>query len=108
MDTLAVAAAHAGPAGPVLRLAAVLMPLVYFLFFETLYRQTPGKRLLGLWVVTLDGGRPDFLAHLLRCATRLPEALFVLPYVISMIVSPRNQRLGDSASDTLVVRRNGV
>ena len=105
MEALAKAAGEVGPAAPLLRGAAVTMPLVYFLAFEAIYQTTPGKTFLGLSVVTVEGGKPDFMAHLLRAASRLPEALIIVPYVYSIVASPLNQRFGDAASDTLVVRR---
>lgn len=105
MDTLAVAAGAVGHVAPLLRAAAAIMPLVYFVAFEAIYLTTPGKRIFGLSVVTVEGGRPDFMAHLVRAASRLPEALIVLPFILSIIASPLNQRLGDAATKTLVVRR---
>ena len=95
---------RAGPAQQALVLLATLMPLIYFFLFESIFQTTPGKRLLGMRVVTTDGGQPGVAEHLLRAATRIPEALIVLPYVISIAVSARNQRLGDAATDTLVIR----
>lgn len=89
---------------PVTTLLAAAMCLLYFVFFEAYWSTTPGKRAFRLAVVKADGGRPDPLEHLLRAMTRVPEALLVLPYVISVVQSPQNQRLGDRVTETLVVR----
>jgi len=105
METLAKAAGEVGPVAPLLRGAAVTMPLVYFLAFEAIYQTTPGKTFFGLSVVTVEGGKPDFMAHLIRAASRVPEALIIIPYIGSIIASPLNQRFGDAATGTLVVRR---
>jgi uncharacterized RDD family membrane protein YckC len=90
----------------VLRLLAVLVPsLLYFVVAEHYYQATVGKRLFGLCVVTLDGERPDLLAHIVRGMTRVPEAMVLIPYLIVVPFSQRHQRFGDTITETLVVRR---
>jgi len=68
--------------------------------------QTPGKEVMGLRVV-LEGGLPvDFKAATIRTVLGLidgPLTLFIVG-TVSIIVSPRNQRLGDIAAGTLVIR----
>jgi uncharacterized RDD family membrane protein YckC len=79
----------------------------YFAVFEILWRgQTPGKRALGLRVISVSG-RPitplqAILRNLLRLVDQLP-ALYAVG-IISVLVSSRNQRLGDLAAGTVVVR----
>lgn len=79
----------------------------YFAVFEILWRgQTPGKRALGLRVISVSG-RPitplqAILRNLLRLVDQLP-ALYAIG-IISVLVSARNQRLGDLAAGTVVVR----
>ena len=68
--------------------------------------RTPGKRLNGLRVVRESGGPVTFLASAIRNMLRLID---FLPGVISsasssILVTARNQRLGDLAAGTLVVR----
>jgi uncharacterized RDD family membrane protein YckC len=78
----------------------------YFVVFEGLTARTPGKFLMGLKVVKLDGGRYDWKAVLLRNVLRVVDGLPVL-YIVGLVtvaVSQRNQRLGDLAAGTLVVR----
>jgi len=90
-------------------LAAVFPTLLYFVILETYYQATLGKMLLGLKVVTLDGGRPDVLAHLVRGMTRLPEAMMLmLPYLVVIPLSKRKQRFGDVLTGTLVVRSSDL
>ena len=98
VDTFAVA----------LRLIAVLVPLLYFVVAERYYQTTPGKRLLGLTVVTVDGDRPDLLAHIVRAMTRVPEAMMLIPYLLVVPFSQRKQRFGDMITETLVVRRTDL
>lgn len=71
--------------------------------------QTPGKRLLGLRVVSADGAPASSGQHLLRSAVWPVDAVFPpLPFGViglGLIAStPLNQRLGDIVAGTLVVR----
>lgn len=79
----------------------------YFVFFEMAWNgQTPGKRALGLRVLT-SGGQPITLAQaLIRNLIRIVD-LLPMSYLIgalAILVSPRCQRLGDLAAGTLVVK----
>lgn len=80
---------------------------IYDVLFETLSSgRTPGKRAAGLRVVRL-GGRPvGFVASAIRNIVRLVDFLpsFYLIGMISMIATRMNQRLGDLAAGTVVVR----
>ena len=83
---------------------------LYHLVFHLAWRgQTPGKRLLGLRVVSVDGYPASSGQHLLRFALWPLDAVIPpLPFGpigISLIAcTPRNQRLGDIVAGTLVVR----
>jgi len=90
----------------VLPLAALSM-LVYNVMFETLAGgRTPGKRIGGLRVVLASGRAVDFRASMVRNAVRLIDgiALSYLPTMVSIIVTRRNQRPGDLAAGTVVIR----
>ncbi len=84
-----------------------LITFGYDVLFETLASgRTPGKRAGGIRVVRLGGGPVTFTTSAVRNLLRLVDAL---PFgyaagIISILVSPRNQRLGDMAAGTLVVR----
>ncbi len=81
--------------------------LVYDVLFETLAGgRTPGKRLAGLRVVRTSGRSVDLTASVIRNALRLFDglALSYFPTVVSIIVTRRNQRPGDLAADTVVIR----
>ncbi len=100
-------AALAGAAGTGLALvAAFLLEWFYPVLFEV-YRNgaTPGKRALGLAVVSDDGtpvGWGQALTrNLLRAVDFLPLAY--VAGVIAMVVAGRFRRLGDLAAGTLVV-----
>jgi uncharacterized RDD family membrane protein YckC len=79
----------------------------YFILFEWRWGgRTPGKRLLGIRVVR-DGGFPvDFTSSVVRNVVRILEAglgFYAVSAVVTLL-SPLNQRLGDMAAGTLVVR----
>ena len=81
----------------------------YFAVFEWLWHgQTPGKRLLKLRVIREDG-RPITLweaaaRNLLRMFDMFPTFPFYSVGLISIIISPRDQRVGDFFAGTVVVR----
>jgi uncharacterized RDD family membrane protein YckC len=79
----------------------------YHILFEVLSSgRTPGKRLNGLRVVRVGGFPIGFLASTIRNTLRLidfmPSAYLV--GCAAILVTEHNQRLGDLAAGTLVVR----
>jgi uncharacterized RDD family membrane protein YckC len=78
----------------------------YFAFFEAIWTgQTPGKRIVGLRVISLSG-RPiapfdSILRNLLRIIDQIPGIYAV--GIVSILVTARSQRLGDLAAGTVVV-----
>ncbi|HJS55227.1 MAG TPA: RDD family protein [Chitinophagaceae bacterium] len=99
--------------------------LLYPLICEvTMHGQSPGKKLLGIRVMSLEGGEPAVSQYLLRWATRFFEWPLVFGFVfpgfwiifqlffvgflgvfvvIIIAVSKANQRLGDLGAGTVVV-----
>jgi uncharacterized RDD family membrane protein YckC len=80
----------------------------YDVAFETLASgRTPGKRAAGLRVVRLGGEPVGFLAsavrNLLRIVDMQPGFVYAVG-AVTILFSQRNQRLGDLAAGTLVVR----
>jgi uncharacterized RDD family membrane protein YckC len=85
----------------------ILIVELYFVLFEWLWRgKTPGKFLMGIFVVKEGEKDLDFYSllvrNLLRCTYFIPP-FFVLPDLISVIVSKRNKRLGDLFAGTVCV-----
>jgi uncharacterized RDD family membrane protein YckC len=81
--------------------------IIYPIAFEVLARgRTPGKRFTHLRVVREGGSAVDLPASAIRNFMRLIDGptLLYLPTVISIIATRRNQRPGDLAGGTLVVR----
>ena len=83
-----------------------LLPILYFVLSEGLGNgQTIGKRALGIRVRMADGTPVGLEAAILRNLMR-PADLLPGPYLVglaSIFLSPRAQRLGDLAANTVVV-----
>ncbi len=99
-----------GPGGGLLVALFIVVEFIIFygynVFFEVLAAgRTPGKRLNHLRVVDDRGGPVHLRASAIRNLVRVLEAaFFYLPTLLSILISARNQRLGDIAAGTLVVR----
>lgn len=88
-------------------LVSVAFYVGYDIAFESLSRgRTPGKRLTGLRVLRTDGRPVDVLSSAIRNVVRLVDGatLMYLPGMVSILLTRRNQRLGDLAAGTIVVR----
>ena len=106
-----VAALAGGAAGLVIANVALggllMIALAYHVAFEVLAAgRTPGMRANGLRVVMEHGEPVGLRASAVRNLVRLiegPPTLYV-PAIVSILLTRRNQRLGDLAAGTLVVR----
>ncbi len=84
-----------------------LVQFAYDVLFETMASgRTPGKRWTGLRVVRVGGGPVGFTASAIRNLLRIVDALpaFYVVGIIAVMFTRNNQRLGDLAAGTLVVR----
>jgi uncharacterized RDD family membrane protein YckC len=84
-----------------------LVQFTYDVLFEVLASgRTPGKRWTGLRVVRTTGAPVGFVTSAVRNLLRLVDALPAMYAVgiVAVLASSRNQRLGDMAAGTLVVR----
>lgn len=83
---------------------------LWFAFFETRTGRTPGKKLMGLRVLTTTGKpiswREAWLRHILRFADLAPAFGFVA--FLSTVFSEQFQRLGDRVAGTVVVRERAL
>jgi len=98
-------------------LRTVLMLLIfgfqwgYFNFFEWLWNgQTPGKRLLHLRVIKVDGSPVSAIDVLLRNLSRPIDTLgpMGLLGLLMIFVSRKAQRLGDLMARTLVIHETKI
>lgn len=78
---------------------------IYPLVLESLMEgQTPGKKIMKIRVVKIDGYQAGFGDYMIRWVFRIIDTTFLgIIGLISMIVSKNNQRLGDIASGTAVI-----
>ena len=92
---------------------ALFVPLAALVLFgyDVLFEvrgggRTPGKRMTGLRVVREDGAPVDFVASAIRNAVRVVDGLTTsyVPTVLAVLATRRNQRPGDLAAGTIVVR----
>jgi uncharacterized RDD family membrane protein YckC len=85
----------------------LIVPFIYDLFFESIYKgQSPGKMIMKIRVTGLYGENPSFSSLFIRWAFRpFENVIFMgLPSVLSIILDKKNRRLGDIAAKTIVVR----
>jgi uncharacterized RDD family membrane protein YckC len=102
------------PSWVVITLVTLLLSAWYFGYFivsETLWRgRTLGKAALGLRVVTREGGQIRFRHALIRTVLGLVDFALTSGFVaiVTIMVSPSNQRLGDMVAGTLVLRERSA
>ena len=91
----------------VIYISLFLILLGYAPLFETFWRgRTPGKAALGLRVVTTEGAPVRFRHAAIRGALALVDFWLLTGgvAVIAILLTRRNQRLGDLVAGTLVLR----
>lgn len=80
--------------------------ILYFTYFEAKDGQTLGKRMMGIKVVMEKGTKmtyeKSFVRNILRIIDWLP-AVYILGFIVA-VASKNNQRIGDLAARTLVVK----
>lgn len=105
----------------------ISLPMLLYSLLTELWMngQTVGKKIMGIRVISLEGGEPTLGQFMLRWITKFFEwpfffgyiafsnfnvvayafttGLFGIAVVIIIAVSPRNQRLGDMIAGTVVV-----
>ena len=83
------------------------LPVVFYtLIFETLLDgQTPGKRILKIKVVKIDGYQASLADFIIRWFFRIVDLNMMSGVValVAIITSPKNQRLGDMTAGTSVI-----
>ena len=91
--------------GPFLLWLAIVF--LYYFVAELAAARTPGKALLGLRVVGVDGSpagaRPVAIRTVLRAVDVLPLC-YLVGFVAALATGQRRQRIGDVAAATRVVR----
>jgi uncharacterized RDD family membrane protein YckC len=93
---------------------AGLPPIVFYLFYHPVLEiamagRTPGKRMAGVRIVTVEGMVPGAGAIVVRNLFRFVDGLPIMYLVglVTTIVTRRNQRIGDLAAGTLLIYDEG-
>jgi uncharacterized RDD family membrane protein YckC len=84
-----------------------VVAMAYYILMEGYLGQTVGKMLLGIKVVREDSAEvPGIGAAAIRSVLRIVDGLLAyLVAFVTVLISGKNQRLGDMAAHTLVVRK---
>lgn len=79
---------------------------IYHLFFEVVMNgQSIGKKLMNLRVISDKGGRPALHQYLIRWLLRPFDFFFFgLVGLLTVVNTKKNQRLGDLAAGTLIIK----
>ena len=93
------------PALPTLLYGVIVV--LYYILLEGYLGQTVGKMLLGIKVVREDNGEvPGLGGASIRTLLRIVDGISsYLVAFIAVLISGKNQRLGDMAAHTLVIRK---
>jgi len=88
----------------------MFLPVAFYsLFFNIIFNgRTPGKFIVGTKVVKIDGSPAKWSDYLITWMLRLIDIWITAPTIggvgiLAMIFSDRTQRLGDMASNTIVI-----
>ncbi|MBB1140919.1 RDD family protein [Myroides sp. WP-1] len=88
----------------------VSIPVIFYsFFFETLLQGvTPGKKILGIKVIKIDGYQATVLDYFVRWILRVLDIVVSngVVAVFSVIFTTRSQRLGDIFAGTTVISTN--
>lgn len=86
--------------------------LVFYQFLSEVLAdgQSWGKRALGIKVVRLDGEQPGLSDYLLRAVFHLPDSLFSVGLIGTLLISAtkKRQRLGDLTANTTVIKVRSI
>lgn len=85
----------------------LLLPLFFYSLLWEIFNQgqSPGKKILGIRVVMKDGATPTLSAYLLRWLLLLID-LHITQFIgiLSILLTKNNQRIGDLAAGTMVIK----
>ncbi|SMO96307.1 RDD family protein [Gracilimonas mengyeensis] len=86
----------------------IVLPLMlYHLVSEVLWKgYSPGKKIVGIRVVKVDGSRADLSGYLIRWLFRLVEISMTSGVIafVAVIMNGKGQRLGDMVGKTCVIK----
>ena len=82
------------------------IPVFFYSFLWEILNQgrSPGKIVFGMRVIMRDGATPTIGAYFLRWMLLLVDVWFSWIGVVIILLNKDNQRIGDLAADTLVIK----
>jgi uncharacterized RDD family membrane protein YckC len=86
---------------------SVLLNITYFTYFHGTIGQTPGKKLLGLKVIDISGGKMTLGIAFLRWVGYIISKLFLFLGFIWIAFDRRKQGWHDKIAGTCVIRTKG-
>jgi uncharacterized RDD family membrane protein YckC len=88
-------------------LPPIIVWYLYFVFLETVWKTTVGKRIFSLYIRKTDGTNVKFIDIIKRRIFDFPE-LFFMPLIAFFVAisTSKNQRVGDLIAKTTVVYYN--
>jgi uncharacterized RDD family membrane protein YckC len=95
------------PLALVIEFTGVGAQFIYFTYFHGRYGITPGKRWLGIRVVSEQGGVPGYNAALVRTFGGVASGMFLYLGHSLALFSPNSRALHDFLARTYVVRGGG-
>ena len=82
----------------------LLVPMLYEVVFIGWRGQTPGKMVLGLRVIRMDGGDVDYVKSFIRWIGKIPSGLLLGIGYIMAAFTENKRALHDMIAGTRVVR----
>lgn len=91
-----------------------LIPMLLYFLYNTFFEiwnsgQTPGKSVVNIKVVRLDGKDPEWSDVVLRALLQMVDSLFSAGVIGSLLIktTAKSQRFGDMAANTTVIKLYG-
>jgi uncharacterized RDD family membrane protein YckC len=79
---------------------------LYHLIFEIfLNGQSPGKKVMKIKVIRLDGSQPALGDYIIRWLFRIVDSIFLYSVaIVAIVVTRKEQRIGDIVANTTVIK----
>jgi uncharacterized RDD family membrane protein YckC len=86
-----------------------VIELFYFMILDTAWGGTIGKRIMGLQVQTVNGGKVPFGKSLLRNISKIYGLLLLIDWLIGIITpGDKRQKYMDRVAGTIVMRKGAA
>ena len=92
----------------IVTLVTLLASLALLVLLQGATGTTPGKSLFGIRTVQPDGSPPGIGKAVVRWLLLFVDSFFILPGVITSLVSKGHRRIGDMVAGTYVVRADAA